>query len=390
MKSFMPHRVLAALAVIVTAGMAIYGAQQVARAKEPVNPEVTKPAPTRPYIDVVFAIDCSGSMGPVIETAKQKVWAIVNQVAKAKPAPVLRIGLFGYGDGDRQFRKFNLTDDLDEVYKNLMTFRDEGWADEYVGLIIHKATSEMNWSAGRRGLKIIYVVGNETARQGPLDFDYAVTAPRAIRNDILVNAIYCGNTDYAAATPTWRQIAQLAEGSYMEIAATGGAVTIETPLDKELNELSSLVNKTYIGYGRLAAYGASNQAAQDKNAEAVGGAATAAARASSKSSVQYNNRNWDLVDASREADFDWSKIKDEDLPAEMRNMSAAERKAYVEKKTKERAEIQAKIKAIAARRDAFIETEMKKRGLSGEKSLDENIRRSIIQQAAKKGFSFEK
>src|SRR5688500_15810036 len=171
----------------------------------------------RPTIDVVFCIDCSGSMGGVIETAKQKVWAIVNQVAKAKPAPVLRIGLFGYGDADRQFRKFDLTDDLDEVYKNLMTFRDQGWSEEYVGLIIHKATSEMKWSGGQRGLKIIYVVGNETARQGPLDFDYAITAPKAIRNNILVNAIYCGDTDSSAATPTWRQIAQLAEGSYMQI-----------------------------------------------------------------------------------------------------------------------------------------------------------------------------
>ena len=49
------------------------------------------PPQDRPHIDVVFCIDCSGSMGPVIETAKQKVWSIVNQIAKAKPAPELRI-----------------------------------------------------------------------------------------------------------------------------------------------------------------------------------------------------------------------------------------------------------------------------------------------------------
>jgi hypothetical protein len=76
----------------------------------------------RPHIDVVFCIDCSGSMGGVIETAKQKVWEIVNQVAKAKPMPELRIGLLGYGNGDKTFRSFDLSSDLDEVYKNLMTF----------------------------------------------------------------------------------------------------------------------------------------------------------------------------------------------------------------------------------------------------------------------------
>src|SRR5689334_22491304 len=63
----------------------------------------------KPHIDIVFCIDCSGSMGPVIETAKQKVWAIVNQTAKAKPAPVLRIGLFGYGYFDKRSRAFPLT-----------------------------------------------------------------------------------------------------------------------------------------------------------------------------------------------------------------------------------------------------------------------------------------
>src|SRR5258708_3541683 len=47
----------------------------------------------KPHIDVVFCLDCSGSMGPVIETAKQKVWSIVNEIARAKPSPILRIGL---------------------------------------------------------------------------------------------------------------------------------------------------------------------------------------------------------------------------------------------------------------------------------------------------------
>jgi len=105
-----------------------------------------KPAEDKPHIDVVFCIDCSGSMGPVIETAKQKVWAIVNEVAKAKPSPVLRIGLLGYGNADASYRAFDLTDDLDEVYKNLVTFKDEGWGDEWVGLAVHKATAEMHWS----------------------------------------------------------------------------------------------------------------------------------------------------------------------------------------------------------------------------------------------------
>src|SRR5688500_8491485 len=63
-----------------------------------------KPAEDKPRIDVVFCIDCSGSMGGVIETAKQKVWAIVNETARAKPSPELRIGLIGYGNANGPFQ----------------------------------------------------------------------------------------------------------------------------------------------------------------------------------------------------------------------------------------------------------------------------------------------
>src|SRR4051794_4918479 len=78
--------------------------------------ELARPAtPEKPHIDVVFCLDCSGSMGPVIETAKQKVWSTVNEITRAKPSPILRIGLLGYGNFDKEYRQFDLTDDLDIV-----------------------------------------------------------------------------------------------------------------------------------------------------------------------------------------------------------------------------------------------------------------------------------
>jgi von Willebrand factor type A domain-containing protein len=339
----------------------------------------------QPHIDVVFCIDCSGSMGPVIETAKQKVWAIVNEIARAKPAPVLRIGLLGYGNADRQYRKFELSDDLDEVYKNLITFKDEGWGNEFVGLAIHKAANEMKWAESKQLLKVIYVVGNETARQGPEEFDYSKTAPAAIQAGILVNAIYCGES---GGQETWREFARLADGQYLHIAAAGGAVTVQTPFDNQLDELSKNLNLTYVPYGPAGERGRENQAAQDANSRRLGGAANAADRALAKSSYQYNNRNWDLVDASREKGFDWAKVKDEDLPPEVRKLNLAQRKAYVEKKAAERAAIQEKIKTVAAQRDTHIRDEMKKQGLQADQALDEAVRRSVVEQAKRKGFQF--
>jgi hypothetical protein len=341
----------------------------------------------KPRIDMVFCIDCSGSMGPVIETAKQKVWAIVNEIARARPAPVLRIGLLGYGNADQAYRKFDLSDDLDTVYKNLVTFKDEGWGQEYVGRAIQKATTEMQWASGKQILKVIYVVGNETARQGPTEWDYATTAPAAIRQGIMVNAIYCGS---AGGEETWREFARMADGQYLAIAASGGAIALQTPFDAELDTLSKRLNTTYVAYGAMGRLGRENQVAQDNNARQVGGVRIAAERALSKASLQYNNRKWDLVDASQEKDFDWSKIKDEDLPEEMRKLTLAQRKAYVQKKVDERKTVQEQIRTLAAKRDTYLKEETRKQGLKGDQAFDEAVRRSITEQAEKKGFRFEK
>lgn len=345
-------------------------------------------APEPPQIDVVFAIDCSGSMGGVIETAKQKVWAIVNEVAKAKPAPKLRIGLIGYGNSMGPFRTFPLTDDLDEVYKNLMTFKDEGWGSEFVGLAVHRATDEMQWGQGKQVLKVIYVVGNETARQGPGEFDYAKTAPAAIAKDIVVNAIYCGNTDYERATPTWREMARLADGEYMEIAAQGGAITIATPYDAELASLNARLNATYLAYGAAGETRRANQAAQDANAERMG-QAVAAERAVAKSAPLYDARTWDLVDAMKDPAFDLSKIPEDQLPAELRKVPAEQRLAWLQAKAREREDVRRQIKELAEKREQFIREEVQKRGLSGDQAFDEAVKRSITKQAQKKGFEFE-
>ena len=343
----------------------------------------------KPKIDIVFCIDCSGSMGPVIETAKQKVWAIVNEVARAKPSPELRIGLIGYGNAMGPFRTFPLTSDLDEVYKNLLPFNDRLGGDEYVGLAIHKATTEMKWSEGKQVMKVIYVVGNETAHQGPAEFDYTKTAPAAIAQGIMVNAIYCGDYDYQVGSPTWREVAKLADGSYMEIAAQGGAVVVATPFDQQLNELSGKLNTTYVGYGRQRAEKLAQQSLNDQQS-AHYSLSSAADRAGAKASPQYDNSNWDLVDAAKNnKDFDVKKLKEEELPDEMRKMTPEARVAFVETKSKERAEIAKQIKELAGKRDAYIKEEVQKKGLDTNKAFDEAVRKSIMEQAGKKGFEFE-
>ena len=45
---------------------------------------------------MVFVIDTTGSMGGLIEGAKQRVWGIVNEVMQSSSHPSVSIGLVAY------------------------------------------------------------------------------------------------------------------------------------------------------------------------------------------------------------------------------------------------------------------------------------------------------
>jgi hypothetical protein len=346
------------------------------------------PEPEPGDVDVVFCIDRSGSMQQVIDTAKRKVWSIVNDIAKVRPTPNLRIGLVGYGSANRDFRFFDLTDDLDGIYGHLMTFRTDMGGDEWVGAVVQKATKDMSWSKKKDALRIIFVVGNETAMQGTPELMYTKTVPEAIKADIVVNAIYCGKPT-ADEEGTWKEVAKLADGSYTTIDISGGAVAIATPMDGEMAKLNEELNRTYAGFGRDGARRKEEQQAQDANAGLAGGKEALAERAAAKASGAYRNSGWDLVDASREADFKLEEVKDEDLPEEMRKMSLEEKKAHIAKLAAERERIQKELQAKAVERQKFIDEEIKKQGLSQDKSFDEAVRKMIREQAGKKGMKME-
>ena len=111
--------------------------------------------------------------------------------------------------------------------------------------------------------------------------------------------------------------------------------------DKDIAVLNSKLNSTYIAYGHAGFAGKARQEAQDANAAAApGGSTVLATRALSKSSANYSNARWDIVDRAKEKGFDISKLKDEELPAELRKLNAEERKAFVAKKTAEREALQ--------------------------------------------------
>src|SRR3982751_5191291 len=75
----------------------------------------------RDTLEMVFVLDTTGSMGGLIDGAKQRIWGIINDVMKKPSKPRVRVGLVAYRDvGDEYVaRVLPITEDLDKAYTTL-------------------------------------------------------------------------------------------------------------------------------------------------------------------------------------------------------------------------------------------------------------------------------
>jgi len=354
--------------------------------------EVPTPAPpANPVVEIAICLDTSGSMSGLIDAARQKLWAIVNEFVFVDPQPVLRVALYTFGNDGHNAengwvrQETGLTEDLDLVSKLLFEQTTNG-GTELVGRVVRAATRELSWSAEPDALKLIVVAGNESADQD-LVVRYADASSEAIAADVMVNAIYCGAPGHADA-PGWKQVALLADGQFTAIDHDNGLVVVETPMDARLAALSADLNGTYLAFGAQGDWSLGNQAAQDQNARGLNGEA-AASRALCKANGLYNCATWDLVDAMKANPLVLNEVEAEELPEEMRTMTAAQRVAHVEAKGAERSQLQAQINVLAAERQAFVTQELKARALDDSRSFDRAFRDALRSQAAAKGYRFQ-
>ena len=356
---------------------------------------VPKPLP-RPeqsaVIDVAFCLDTTGSMSGLLEGAKQKIWSIVNTVSSAQPKPVLRIALVAYRDeGDAYVtQKFDFTTDLETMYSRLRDFQAGGGGDtpEHVNRALHEAANGLSWSGNPGALKIIYLVGDAPPHMDYQDgYDYRRITKDAASKGIIVNTVQCGTID--GTREIWQEVARLAEGKYIAIDQTGGMMAVASPYDEELSTLSRELNRTYVAYGKDGGRMVAAQKANDADAE-TRAPAVAADRAASKAGELYKNESWDLVDALNSKAVKLNEVPAEELPEDLRGKSEAEQQAYVETKSKERARIQLRIQELSSKRDAFVQSELKKSGAKTERSFDAQVLTSLKEQGREKGISFEK
>jgi Mg-chelatase subunit ChlD len=344
------------------------------------------PEAERRDVDLVIALDVSGSMEGLIESAKQRLWDITNELAQARPVPALRVAILsygrpGYGEQSGYVRvDLPFTADLDAVNATLFAFQTDG-GDEYVARAIQTSLDALQWSRNPDALQIIVVAGNESADQDPR-LTTAQTTAAAARRGIIVNTIYCGS-DNDSEAPGWRAAAQNTNGRYASIDQHAAAVAnVATPFDAELAALNQDLNTTYIAFGSAGVAGRANQLAQDSNAAGMSPAA-AASRTIAKAGRLYRSE-WDIVDAV-ESGRELADIPVADLPPEMQALEPAELEAYVREKAELREDLQARIGELAADRSRFIAEQAAE---SEEKGLDTAILEGLREVAAGKGFEF--
>lgn len=382
MKTLIPAVSVAGLAVVVAAAVS---PTPIPNEVIP-DPVASEPAAERRPVDLVLCLDTSGSMTDLIDSARAKLWNLVNELATTKPTPRLRVGLLTYGSPNNStarqgwvVRQTDLTSDLDTVYAKMMAMTTHGGA-EFVGWVLNDAVHTMSWSPEPDALKLIFVAGNESADQASERHNFRHVAQQARNGGMIINALYAGKRSKGVAEH-WDQVAEHGHGHFAAIDMHRGTIQLATPQDKILRELNEELNATYLPYGSVGQTGAANQARQDRNAAKLG-AESDSSRTVAKATALYENAAWDLVDASRDKDFDPAELKAEELPENMRQLTPEERRAYLRGMRRARADIQQRIQQVNVARQKHLAAQRGK-GSAGQASLGEEMRRAIREQVGR-------
>jgi hypothetical protein len=351
-----------------------------------------KPAWSRPLIEVVFVLDTTGSMGPLIEGAKRKIWSIATTLIDCSPDADIRMGLVAYRDiGDDYVTKtFDLTTDIQGLYADLLQLRARGGGDwpESVNEALYVGVAKMSWSRGRDSTRIIFLVGDAPPHMGyAQDMKYPDVARLAKARDITINTVQAGGA--RDTERVWREIAQMGRGEYMAIPQDGGKlVVIETPYDRDIIELQGRINRTVVPYGSqtqrrgvLDRVGQYSSAAPSVASDMAGFMAKRAARPGHV--AEAITGGGDLVGDVASGRQSLSALPESQLPEEMRRMPQSERQALIDRQMSERRTLNQRLSELVSRRDRHIADARSKAPRPSADSFDRAVERTLRAQIAR-------
>ncbi len=348
-------------------------------------------------IQVVFALDATGSMGGLIGAAKEKIWSIASSFAQADSTTV-EVGLVFYRDKGDEFvtKRIPLSADIDNVYEQLMAIAADGGGDspESVNQGLNEAITKMEWSNDSSTFKSVFLVGDQPPHMDYSDdIKYTQSCLIAQKKEVVLNTILMGNDSEAKSI--WKKIASCSQGDFIQVDMNANNMTVETPYDDKIAELSSEMDNTRMYYGSTTEKKKqSEKTIQSSKLKANISTSTAARRAEYNIDTKTGKESYlgtnELLNDFKEGKVNLNTIAEEKLPDEMAKMNTAERAIFLNEKIKQRDRISTNLKLLIDQRKAFLDSELKKKNKEEvENSFDYTIYENVKKQAAKKKINLK-
>jgi len=205
-------------------------------------------------IDICFVMDATGSMGPYIANARQKLKSLAHELANHKLHPLTAFALVLYRDHppqDHTFvtRCYPLSDQLDDIQKALDQARADGGGDgpEAVADGLYDALYSISWRQGAH--KFIFLVGDApphgTGMSGdgfpggcPCGQDPETLARQAKERGIIIFTLGVG--DNTTMRRSFELISQAGEEGGMLVPLDDASRLIDKVLEKTKGEFGNI------------------------------------------------------------------------------------------------------------------------------------------------------
>lgn len=363
---------------------------------QPVSNVHTSDIPQRyqQKIQIVFALDATGSMSGLMSAAKDKIWSIASSITQSDQPPLLEIGFVFYRDKGDAFvtKRVPLSDSIDNVYAELMAITATGGGDtpESVNQGLFEAVEMFKWDMDPGVFKTVILVGDAEPKMNYTDdVKYPQTCLLARSKGIVLNSILMGTN--ATAKKFFEKIPECSEGSYVNVDMKVNDIAIVTPYDEVISSLNDKYESMAIYYGDETTKMKGTKA-QELNSLVVTGSKSnvKAQRAEYKmKKMEYSGaatriRSNDLLDDLTNKRITLDSIPKHELPKIVQGMTREQRKEYVEGKAAERNKIQLELQEKIKLRNQYIKDELAKKDNNAVKNSFNNIIYENIKAQAKR------
>jgi len=314
--------------------------------------------------EIVFCLDATGSMSGLIDTAKEKIWDIVSDLAQQDDIDTLKMGMIFYRDRGDTFitKQIPMNIDLDEVYADLLEIQADGGGDtpESLNQALYESVTAMKWSSDSSTYKTIFVVGDCPPHMDYQDdIKYTESCKLAAEKGITINTIKLGES-CTEAIVHFQRISECTNGAYLKLDQHAQDYAIATPYDSEINKVSKDIDNSRMYYGsrEVQEY---NYSKKEKSMKVYDdGSVTAnSSRASYKNSKVGKKGAYgtnELINDFDEGKLKINEIKDEELPRELKNLSKSEIESKIIELSNERKENYSKLQELLKLKKAYIES----------------------------------